>query len=52
MDIALSEMIVEGISTYIPLQRELLHAPVLIKGGMDIHFLEKKLAARSKKSTD
>ncbi|HZJ98200.1 MAG TPA: acetyl-CoA carboxylase biotin carboxylase subunit, partial [Oligella sp.] len=52
MDIALSEMIVEGISTNIPLHRELLHDPVFIKGGMDIHYLEKKLAARSKKSTD
>ena len=52
MDIALSEMVVEGISTNIPLHRELLHDPVFIKGGMDIHYLEKKLAARSKKSAD
>ncbi|NLJ51577.1 MAG: acetyl-CoA carboxylase biotin carboxylase subunit [Alcaligenaceae bacterium] len=52
MDIALSEMIVEGISTNIPLHRELLHDPVFIKGGMDIHYLEKKLASRSKKSAD
>ncbi|NLA51885.1 MAG: acetyl-CoA carboxylase biotin carboxylase subunit [Alcaligenaceae bacterium] len=52
MDIALSEMIVEGINTNIPLHRELLNDPVFIKGGMDIHYLEKKLAARSKKSAD
>jgi acetyl-CoA carboxylase biotin carboxylase subunit len=50
MDIALSEMIVEGISTNIPLHRELLNDPGFIKGGMDIHYLEKKLAARSKKA--
>lgn len=48
MDIALSEMIVEGINTNIPLHRELLNDPVFIKGGMDIHYLEKKLAARDK----
>lgn len=52
MDIALSEMIVEGISTNIPLHRELLKDPVFIKGGMDIHYLEKKLAVRSKKKAD
>ena len=50
MDIALSEMIVEGISTNIPLHRELLNDPGFIKGGMDIHYLEKKLAARNKKA--
>ncbi|NLA88869.1 MAG: acetyl-CoA carboxylase biotin carboxylase subunit [Alcaligenaceae bacterium] len=50
MDIALSEMIVEGISTNIPLHRELLNDPGFIKGGIDIHYLEKKLAARSKKA--
>lgn len=50
MDIALSEMIVEGISTNIALHRELLHDPGFLQGGMDIHYLEKKLAARSKKA--
>lgn len=50
MEIALSEMIVEGISTNIPLHQELLHDPGFIQGGMDIHYLEEKLAARSKKS--
>ncbi|WP_432785440.1 Biotin carboxylase [Oligella sp. MSHR50489EDL] len=50
MDIALSEMIVEGISTNIPLHQELLHDPGFIQGGMDIHYLEKKLATRSKKA--
>lgn len=48
MDIALSEMIVEGISTNIPLHRELLSDPVFLEGGMDIHYLEQKLAARTK----
>lgn len=48
MDIALSEMIVEGISTNIPLHRELLSDPVFLEGGMDIHYLEQKLAAHTK----
>jgi acetyl-CoA carboxylase biotin carboxylase subunit len=46
MRVALSEMIVEGISTNIPLHRELLLDEKFIQGGTSIHYLEKKLAAR------
>ncbi|WP_298014427.1 acetyl-CoA carboxylase biotin carboxylase subunit [uncultured Castellaniella sp.] len=47
MDIALSEMIVEGVRTNIPLHRELLQDENFIKGGTSIHYLEHKLAQRS-----
>jgi len=46
MRIALSEMIVEGISTNIPLHRELMLDEKFVLGGTSIHYLEKKLAAR------
>ncbi len=46
MSIALSEMIVEGIATNIPLHRELLLDEKFVLGGTGIHHLEKKLAAR------
>ncbi|WP_417252134.1 acetyl-CoA carboxylase biotin carboxylase subunit [Castellaniella sp.] len=47
MDIALSEMIVEGVRTNIPLHRELLQDENFIQGGTSIHYLEHKLAQRS-----
>lgn len=43
MRIALDEMLIEGIKTNIPLQRELLKDAVFEQGGMNIHYLEKKL---------
>jgi len=46
MRIALSEMVVEGIATNIPLHRELMMDEKFIQGGTNIHYLEKKLAAR------
>ncbi|MCS7101320.1 MAG: acetyl-CoA carboxylase biotin carboxylase subunit [Burkholderiaceae bacterium] len=46
MRIALSEMVVEGISTNIPLHRELLLDEKFIQGGTSIHYLEQRLAAR------
>lgn len=46
MDIALSEMIVEGINTNILLHRELLQDEHFIQGGTSIHYLEHKLAQR------
>lgn len=46
MRIALSEMVVEGISTNIPLHRELLQDARFIEGGTSIHYLENKLAQR------
>lgn len=48
MDIALSEMIVEGVNTNIELHRELLHDANFVKGGTSIHYLEQMLAARDK----
>ena len=44
MKVALSEMIVEGIETNIPLHRELVSDANFIDGGVSIHYLEKKLA--------
>lgn len=46
MRIALSEMVVEGISTNIPLHRELLQDSRFVEGGTSIHYLENKLAQR------
>jgi acetyl-CoA carboxylase biotin carboxylase subunit len=43
MSIALSEMVVEGIKTNIPLHRELCQDAAFRQGGTDIHYLEKKL---------
>ncbi|MBI2802378.1 MAG: acetyl-CoA carboxylase biotin carboxylase subunit [Gammaproteobacteria bacterium] len=44
MSNALSEMVVDGIDTNIPLHRELVHDAAFIAGGTDIHYLERKLA--------
>ena len=44
MQIALSEMVVEGILTNIPLHRELMVDARFIEGGTNIHYLEQKLA--------
>jgi acetyl-CoA carboxylase biotin carboxylase subunit len=46
MRVALSEMVVEGIQTNIPLHRELLIDEKFVQGGTSIHYLEKRLAAR------
>ena len=47
MRIALSEMMVDGIKTNIPLHQELMLDERFIMGGTSIHYLEEKLAARS-----
>ncbi len=49
MRIALSEMVVEGIQTNIPLHRELLNDTHFLRGGVSIHYLEQKLAEGNKK---
>jgi acetyl-CoA carboxylase, biotin carboxylase subunit len=49
MRIALSEMVVEGILTNIPLHRELLSDTLFMRGGVSIHYLEQKLAQEQKK---
>jgi acetyl-CoA carboxylase biotin carboxylase subunit len=43
MRVALSEMVVEGIKTNIPLHQDILNDANFIKGGTNIHYLEKKL---------
>src|SRR5919108_397469 len=49
MRIALSEMVVEGILTNLPLHRELLDDTRVLRGGVSIHYLEQKLAQEQKK---
>ncbi len=48
MDIALSEMVVEGIKTNVDLHRELMKDASFKAGGTSIHYLEQKLAQRNK----
>ncbi len=40
---ALDEAVVDGIRTNIPLHQELVRDPYFMKGGVNIHYLEKKL---------
>jgi acetyl-CoA carboxylase biotin carboxylase subunit len=47
MRLALAEMHVEGISTNVPLHREILRDAGFAAGGVDIHHLERWLAQRS-----
>ena len=46
MRIALSEMVVEGIQTNLPLHRDLFSDSSFMAGGTSIHYLENKLAER------
>jgi acetyl-CoA carboxylase biotin carboxylase subunit len=48
MRTALSEMIVEGIQTNLPLHQELLNDAAFVRGGVNIHFLEDRMAAQKK----
>ena len=48
MRIALSEMVVGGILTNIPLHQELLSDNHVVKGGVSIHYVEKKIAQQKK----
>ncbi len=41
---ALDEIVIEGINTNIPLHQELMRDEGFIKGGTNIHYLEKKLS--------
>ena len=43
MRTALSEMVIDGIKTNIPLQAEIMRDANFSKGGVNIHYLEKKL---------
>ena len=41
--IALSEMVIDGIQTNVPLHRELMLDPNFVEGGTSIHYLEHRL---------
>jgi acetyl-CoA carboxylase biotin carboxylase subunit len=47
MKIALSEMVIEGIKTNIPLHRDLMDDLAYQAGGVSIHYLEKKLGIKT-----
>jgi len=51
MRVALSEMVVQGIQTNIPLHQDLLNDTRVLRGGTNIHYLEQKLALRAKRGT-
>jgi acetyl-CoA carboxylase biotin carboxylase subunit len=44
LHIALTEAVVEGIKTNIPLHQDLLHDAAFLRGGTNIHYLEEKLS--------
>ena len=44
LSIALSEIVIEGIKTNIPLHQDLLRDAAFLRGGTSIHYLEEKLA--------
>ena len=44
MRVALSEMVVEGIQTNLPLHQEIMMDSAFIRGGTSIHYLEQKLS--------
>ncbi len=46
MRVALSEMVVDGIRTNVPLQQRILADAGFQQGGQNIHYLEKRLAER------
>ncbi len=50
MRVALSEMVIDGIRTNIPLQQRILADVGFEEGGRNIHYLEKRLAERKEKS--
>jgi len=50
MRVALSEMVVDGIKTNIPLQQRIMRDQGFAAGGQNIHYLEKRLAERKNKT--
>ncbi|MDG6348058.1 acetyl-CoA carboxylase biotin carboxylase subunit [Luteimonas sp. 8-5] len=50
MRVALSEMVVDGIKTNIPLQQRIMADGGFQAGGQNIHYLEKRLAEQKEKS--
>ncbi|MGN6729635.1 MAG: acetyl-CoA carboxylase biotin carboxylase subunit, partial [Rhodanobacteraceae bacterium] len=49
MRIALSEMVIDGIKTNIPLQQRIMNDGGFQHGGQNIHYLEKRIAERKEK---
>lgn len=49
---ALDELVIDGIKTNISLHKDLLDDPVEAKGGVSIHYLERKLEAAEKQAQD
>ena len=45
MQIALDELLIDGIKSNIPLQRDLVRDPEFQKGRINIHYLEEKLSS-------
>ena len=45
MRLALSELVIDGITTNIPLHQRIMTDPGFIQGGMNIHYLEERLKA-------
>lgn len=45
MQIALDELLIDGIKSNIPLQRDIVRDSEFQKGGINIHYLEKKLSS-------
>ncbi|HEV56967.1 MAG TPA: acetyl-CoA carboxylase biotin carboxylase subunit, partial [Phycisphaerales bacterium] len=43
---ALTEIVIDGIKTNIPLQRDIMEDTHFQAGGTDIHYLEKKLGGK------
>jgi acetyl-CoA carboxylase, biotin carboxylase subunit len=52
MRVALSEMVVDGIKTNIPLQQRIMADVGFQQGGMNIHYLEKRLKEHREKAID
>ena len=46
MEIALSETLIDGIETNIPLQNRIVTDDGFVEGPMSIHYLEKKLGVQ------
>ena len=50
MRIALAELVIEGVKTNIPLQQRIMADGGFQQGGMNIHYLEKRIAERKDKA--
>ncbi|HEX7111548.1 MAG TPA: ATP-grasp domain-containing protein, partial [Mizugakiibacter sp.] len=50
MQIALAEMVVDGVKSNIPLQQRIMNDGGFQQGGMNIHYLEKRIAEQREKA--